>query len=71
MTTKDQRIAVADKWTLRFPYADLLNISPDGLLIASLLEAEHPAIVDERSRPKAKEFGAMLKLALAYSSVDK
>ena len=69
VTTQTQRETVAGQWTLRFPYAALLKISPDALLVASLLEVGHESICNG-DRPKAKNYGVLLKLALSYNPVD-
>jgi hypothetical protein len=71
LTTIEQRRTVSTNWRMRHPYAALLHLSPDALLIASLLDNEHPAICTPRGYPVTTDYQKMLKKIYAYSSVDK
>lgn len=71
-TTVDQRKQVAEDWDQgerrkHVVFSDLLGIDPDGLLVASLLDAEHPSICNARGMPKASEYGKLHKMILAYT----
>lgn len=75
ITSLDQRRTVADEFDQGRThnlnaYADLLQISSDALLLASLLEAEHPAVCNGAGRPKHNNFGKLLKEINAYKPVD-
>lgn len=76
MTTPEQRRAVAEDYnhpnrhrSLAIEYANLLHISPDGLLIAALLDTEDAVVCHPGGRPKDKSFEALLKMALAHKPV--
>lgn len=70
VTSIDQRRYVFENPEKRFPYAELLNISSDALLVASFLENEHPSVC-LGARPRSQNFDILLKLALSYEPVDK
>lgn len=75
-TSRDQRILIAEEFeagknhTL-YAYANLLRLSEDGLLLASLLDTEHPAVCFEGGKPKHTNYGKLLTLVHAYVPVDK
>ena len=74
MTTHEQRQAVAEDWEsgkreLHKIYAGLLNINPDGLLIASLLQSEHPSVCKPSGKPHSKSFTELLNMTI--TPVDK
>lgn len=71
MTTSDQRQQVAHDWTEGEKtkcqqFADLLGVRHDGLLVASLLDAEHESICDPRGRPRSNRYGVLATMAKAY-----
>jgi hypothetical protein len=73
MTTPDQRQQVADDWDngskeKNIIFADLLQINPDGLLIASLLDAEHQSICDTMGLPRANEYGELYRMATSFKA---
>lgn len=75
-TTAEKRSDVVRHWdggdpTWHEQYADSIGIDGDGLLVASLLEAEHPSVCLPTGKPRRKNYGQLLKLAKAYRAVDK
>lgn len=73
-TTAPQRAQVAEDWVhgdqiKHKRFAELLGIDPDGLLLASLLDAEHPSICAPNGRPMGANYGVLFKKVLAYKPV--
>lgn len=70
MTSLEQRERVYEDWTagrqvIYRHYADLLRIDCNALLLASLLQFNHPSVIGPRG-PLAKRYDLLMDLALAH-----
>lgn len=71
-TTAPQRRMVFEDWTqgqatYHLKVAGLLHLIPDALLLASLLEHEHPSVCFPNGRPKTKHYGQLARLMQAWA----
>lgn len=75
MTTPDQRgMCVEDythgRGTYHLKVAVLLYLDPEALLLAAMLDAEHPSVCNPNGRPKDTHFGRLRDKMKAWKPVD-